>query len=35
MPGTATARAVVSITGEVHEVTAADARTVQVTVVGI
>ncbi|WP_307494720.1 beta-glucosidase family protein [Cellulomonas humilata] len=35
VPGTATARAVVSITGEVHEVMAADARTVQVTVVGI
>ena len=32
-PGTATARAVVAITGDVHEVTTADLRWVDVKVV--
>jgi hypothetical protein len=34
IPGTATARAVVAITGGVHEVTTADPRSVEVKIVG-
>ena len=35
IPGTATARARLAVTGDVHEVTGADARPVEVKIVGI